>query len=330
MMRVAVCGTGFGCRVHVPALRAAGFDVVALVGQDRDRTARRAERAGVPNACSGVGEALELGVDAVTVATPPHSHAPLVLEAAAAGAHVICEKPFALDASEAEQMCAAVAAAGVVGLVAHEFRFASDRAEVARLIVGGAIGTPRVATLVQHYELVADRGAPVPSWWYDRTKGGGWLFASGSHAIDQVRYWLGDIAAVRAGALLHRGDDADDAFVAQLTTSSGCEVSIVQSASSWGPPRAVAHIAGDLGSVWIDEGVWLADSARPAGELVQAPVMTEKSDNPRHRFTHMELDPFTELCRAFAAAISGGSSGAAATFADGLAAQRVLDAIRTI
>jgi predicted dehydrogenase len=45
--RVAVVGTGFGARVHVPALRAAGFEVVALVGTDPDRTARRAARAGV-------------------------------------------------------------------------------------------------------------------------------------------------------------------------------------------------------------------------------------------------------------------------------------------
>ena len=45
--RVAVVGTGFGSRIHVPALRAAGFDVVVLVGTDAERTARRAERAGV-------------------------------------------------------------------------------------------------------------------------------------------------------------------------------------------------------------------------------------------------------------------------------------------
>ena len=45
MPGAVVVGTGFGCRVHVPALRNAGFDVVALVGRDPERTARRAERA---------------------------------------------------------------------------------------------------------------------------------------------------------------------------------------------------------------------------------------------------------------------------------------------
>jgi len=53
----AVVGTGFGARVHVPALRAAGFEVLALVGRDADRTARRAERLGIPNAPTSLGGA---------------------------------------------------------------------------------------------------------------------------------------------------------------------------------------------------------------------------------------------------------------------------------
>ena len=83
------------------SLRAAGFDVVALVGRDFERTARRADRLGVPNACTSLGDALSLvGVDAVTIAAPPFAHAPLSIEACDAGRHVICEKPFALDAHE--------------------------------------------------------------------------------------------------------------------------------------------------------------------------------------------------------------------------------------
>ena len=56
----SVVGTGFGARVHVPALRAAGFDVLALVGQDDEKTARRAARLEIPNACTSLDEALAL------------------------------------------------------------------------------------------------------------------------------------------------------------------------------------------------------------------------------------------------------------------------------
>src|SRR5437588_12463889 len=83
---VVVVGTSFGCLTHVRALRAAGFEVHALVGRDPEKTAERAKRFEVPNALTSLVEALELpGVDAVTVATPPHTHASIVLDAVAAG-----------------------------------------------------------------------------------------------------------------------------------------------------------------------------------------------------------------------------------------------------
>jgi predicted dehydrogenase len=286
----------------------------------------------VPTACAGLGEALALELDAVTIATPPDTHAPLTLAALGGGVHVLCEKPFAVDHSQAETMSRAASAAGLVGLVAHEFRFAPERALVARLIADGAIGAPRMATFVQQISLVADRSTPVPSWWYDDARGGGWLLASGSHVVDQVRHWLGDVAHVRSGALLHRAGDADDSFTAHLTMESGCEVTLVQTAAAWGPPSGITRVVGDEGSVWIDDesGVWMADASHPNGRLLAKAPATEPSDDPRHRFTHLELGPFTELCRQFGDAIAGGSTGAAATFADGAATQRVLDQVRVL
>ena len=81
---VAVVGTSFGGRVHVPALRAAGFDVVALVGRDPERTRRRADELGVALGTVELDEALEIlgdGPRAVTVSTPPDSHVAPVLAA---------------------------------------------------------------------------------------------------------------------------------------------------------------------------------------------------------------------------------------------------------
>src|SRR4051812_34665773 len=191
-LRAAVVGTHFGARVHVPALQRAGFEVVALVGRTKDKTAHLATKLGVERPCASLDEALELGVDAVTIATPPDTHAVLAHAVVAAGRHVVCEKPFTVNADEAESLTAAADRAGVVALVGHEFRFAEDRATAARAIAAGAIGEPRFATFLSYVPLVADPTTPMPEWWFDKYRGGGWLGASGSHVVDEVRSWLGD------------------------------------------------------------------------------------------------------------------------------------------
>src|SRR5688500_7594928 len=119
-----VVGTGFGCRVHIPALRAAGFDVVGLVGSDAARTQKRAEANGVPQAFADLDAAItQTGVVADSLATPPHTHASLSTTAMSRGCHVICEKPFATDAVEARTMLDAAERAGVAHLVGTEFRW---------------------------------------------------------------------------------------------------------------------------------------------------------------------------------------------------------------
>lgn len=103
-MGAIVVGTSFGCRVHVPALRSAGIDVHVLVGRDTAKTARRAARAGIDHSCTSLAQALEVkGTDLVVVTTPPDTHYSLALEAIEAGRHVLVEKPFTLDASEARR-----------------------------------------------------------------------------------------------------------------------------------------------------------------------------------------------------------------------------------
>ena len=311
-----VIGTGFGARVHVPALQAAGFDVVALLGRDPDKTARRAARLGVPASCDVDGLLARPDVAAVSIATPPATHAPLAIAAARAGKHVLCEKPFALDVAEAETMLAAAEEAGVTHLIGHEFR---------------------LATLVQFVALVPDPAARTPDWWFDVGAGGGWLGASGSHVIDQVRAWLGDFAEVsaRLPVVSDRVDVAEDTFVVRFRLRSGVDGVLAQTAGAWGPMTGVTRVVGTRGSAWIDGGdAWLADADGthrldvPADLSLPAP---EESTDPRHRFTHLELGPFTRLGEALRAGVEGrpgASPVPLATFADGVAAMRTMDAIR--
>lgn len=340
MPGAAVAGTGFGCRVHVPALRNAGFAVHALVGRDAERTARRAERLGIEHACTSLTDALALdGVDAVTIATPPDTHAAFAVEACAAGRHVLCEKPFALDAVEAELMLSAAERAGVTHLVGHEFRWAPDRALVARAIADGAIGRARTFSLISYVPLVADPAARVPEWWFDAGRGGGWLGASGSHLVDQVRTWFGEIASVSAAlpTVGARETTAEDSFVVRMTTRSGVEGVLQQTAASWIPNvSGLAIVAGTAGTIEVTgEGVFLSDrSGRRLLDVpddLRLPAPPTVSDDPRERYTHLELGPYTRLAEVLRAGVDGRSHDAVVpvpTFADGLAGMRVLDAIR--
>jgi predicted dehydrogenase len=340
MPGAVVAGTGFGCRVHVPALRNAGFTVHALVGRDPERTARRASRLGIEHVCTSLRDALALdGVDAVTIATPPDAHAALAIEACEAGRHVLCEKPFALDSVEGELMLAAAERAGVIHLVGHEFRWAPDRAVVARAITAGVIGEPRTFSLVSYVPLVADPDAPVPDWWFDPARGGGWLGASGSHVVDQVRTWFGEISTVNAALpnVGARDAAAEDTFVVRVTTRSGVEGVLQQTAASWIPNiSALAVVAGTDGTIELTEkGVFLSDeSGRKALDVPDDLLLAEppsRTDDPRERYTHLELGPYTKLAEVLRTGVEGRPlppAVSAPTFADGLEVMRVLDAIR--
>ena len=161
-------------------------------------------------------------------------------------------------------MAAAADRAGVTGFVGHEFRWAPERALVARAIAEGRIGEPRLATLVSFVALVADPATPTPDWWFDPARGGGWLGASGSHAVDQVRAWLGEVDGVHGQVSMTSGRDASvaagDSFTALLDMTSGAHVVVQQTAGAWGPMADVARVAGTEGTLWIEAGqVWVAD-----------------------------------------------------------------------
>jgi predicted dehydrogenase len=343
-VQAIVVGTAFGGRVHVPALRAAGFDVVALVGRDPARTTARATELGVPHGVTDLDDALPLVTErfVVTVATPPDSHVEPVLAALAAGANVLCEKPFALSSADAERMVQAAVAAGTVALVGCEFRWSMDEALAGRLIHDGAIGTPQVATFVQHSGLVAN-GLPEAfnaDWWLDTSRGGGILNAAGVHVIDRFRSWFGEVDAV-SGQLGHvsaitRGG-AEDTYTASLGFAGGCLVTMQHCAGSKGPGLNVCRVVGDTGTLWLEGGgVRLADAEGdrvvdvPADLVLPAPPAP--GTDPREVFTWLELPRYTRLAERLRDLIDGRAVDVAApatpAFPDALQTQRVADAIR--
>ena len=340
-----VVGTGFGILTHTRALRAAGFDVVGLVGRNPAKTAERAKGAGIPNASTSLSEALALpGVDIVAVATPPHTHCEIVLESIAAGKHIVCEKPFARNAAEGQKMLDAAEAAGIVHLLGTEFRWSTGQALATRAIHSGVVGEPRLATFLFLLPALPDPAAEVPSWWSDAGEGGGWLGAYASHVIDQVRVTLGEIEGVSASlsVVSDRHWSAEDTFTVHFRTASGVDGVLQSSAGSWGPPLIATRIAGSKGTLWIEgDNVQVADRDGERTLDVPDDLRNDAPIPPPGELLHTTYDmlhsmgtdlaPFTKLFLTLKDRIRGvetPADPAAGTFADGLAVQKVLDAIR--
>lgn len=338
-IKAIVVGTGFGCRIHVPALRAAGFDVVALVGRNPERLQRKAAEAGVSMAFTDLGQAIDAtSAQLVTIATTPSTHAALAHQAIAKGCHVLCEKPFAFDAAEGAGLLAAAEKAGIVHMVSHEFRWLPERALFGHAIRDGLVGEPRFLAVDQFIPFCADPEARLPRWWFDKESGGGWLGAGGSHLIDQIRAWLGDFHSLSANLMIvsDRAGVAEDSYSMRFLTASGVEGSMQQTAGAWGPSTNLTRCAGSKGTVWIEAGkVFVADRAGTREldypEELRLPAAPPAADpNSPNRLSHFEMGPFTRLGEALRATISGepvAGSVVPPTFRDGLACMRIMDAM---
>jgi predicted dehydrogenase len=335
---VLVAGTGHGLRVLVPALRANGFVVVGLVGVNPDRTRRRADSNAVPQAFTDLDTAITAtGAAAVAIATPPHTHAPLVHTALSRRCHVLCEKPFAKDAQEARAMLAAAEHAGVVHVIGNQLRMRPERVMVARAIAQGLIGEPRLISITQYTGLVASPDVKwPPTWWFDNQAGGGWLGASGSHMIDMVRTWLGEFASLSAALPIvsDREGVAEDSYLLRFRMESDVEGVLMQTGAAWGEFASMTRVAGTSGTLSMEDGAVRLSNRNGTRELPIPPELAltpeAPSDDPRKMYLHIELPPARRLCQAWHAAITGKAPGAVsvATFADGVACMQVIDAIR--
>lgn len=189
-----------GRDLAAPAIEACPeAQLVALHDADADAlaAAHAVHPEGVP--CADLDTLLHRpDVEAVYVATPNHTHAAVVTAAAAAGRHVLCEKPMATDAREAAAMLAACDAAGVRYATAFDQRYHGAHRRLRSLVADGDLG---IVTLVRvHYACwLPDDWSPWPgtsadNWRIDPVRaGGGALIDLAPHSIDLLPYLLGEV-----------------------------------------------------------------------------------------------------------------------------------------
>ena len=337
MARIAIVGTGWGARVQVPTFREAGLEVTAMAGFHREKTRKLASELGVRAVDDWHQVVTADDVDLVSIVTPPSEHREMALAALEAGKHVLCEKPTALNASEAEQLLAAARQRPEqIALVDHELRFLPSWREARARI--GELGSVRYAEVRYSSPARGDR-TRAWNWWSDAGRGGGIWGAVGSHFVDAIRYFgmeveaaqamLRTIIAERPFGDATRAVTADDFASVDLRLRDGAAAVMQFSAVASGPDEAsLLTIYCERGAMrFIGEEVLLSQGGSPFTRTAGAELEQRPGNSPGGAFGTGTL----HLGRALRAAIDDGDRDAlapGATFADGLMQQRVLDAAR--
>jgi len=225
-VRIGVIGVGRIGRMHAELLaRRVPGAVLASVIDAYPETARAvAAGLGAPVAGSVAEMLSDPDVDAVAICTSTDTHAQLIVEAAAAGKAIFCEKPVSLDLETVDRALAAVAEAGVPFQIGFNRRFDPAHESVRVAVADGRVGEP-------HLVRITSRDPAPPPIEYVRVSGGIFLDMT-IHDFDMARYVTGsDVVevyargAVRVDPAFGEAGDVDTAIV-MLTHANGCLTAI--------------------------------------------------------------------------------------------------------
>ncbi|MDT7828815.1 Gfo/Idh/MocA family oxidoreductase [Pricia sp. S334] len=249
-IKVAIIGAGFIAHYHARALKATpNVQIAAVVARKKERAQKFAIEYGIEHTFTDTLKvAGNDSIDAVIICTPNQFHAPYAIEFLKNGKHVFLEKPMAINAAEGRQIEKTAKQYNRLVMVGHMWRFDTDVNYIKETIASGKLGK---IFKTKGYGIHENWG---PSGWFAKKElaGGGALADMGVHAVDAVRYLLGDPRPLKVYARIatHFGDyDVDDTGIMVITWDNGTE-SIIES-GWWQPhmdgPEASAGIFGTKG-----------------------------------------------------------------------------------
>lgn len=260
---VAIVGTGFGQKVHLPAFQIhESTKPVAVYNPSLEKARAIAQENNIPHASNQLDTLLSLpDVDAVSISTPPFLHYDMAKAVLEAGKHLILEKPLNLNAQETRELYHLANRQGVVAVADFEFRFVPEWQLLADYLQKDYVGKKR---LVKIDWLVASRANPERAWnWYaQKEKGGGALGAVGSHSFDYLSWLFGGVnrlCAQLATAIPERPDpnengklkpvDSDDTCLLMLELADGTPCQLTISSVTYEGRGHWVEVYGDRGTL---------------------------------------------------------------------------------
>lgn len=218
-LRLGIVGSGRIASAYCDAAAASSrVRVAAVADVDETAAARLASKTGALPYPGHQAMAEGGRIDAVLVATPPVTHAPIVGDLLDHGLPVLCEKPFALRSAEALTMVDAARRRAVTLTMASKYRYVPDVARAAELVKAGLIGDVIEADI-----CFAGRVDMSQRWNSDPSvSGGGVLIDNGAHAVDLIRFFLGPVSSVLVAGTsqLGNGGVEDNAVLIAKTRES--------------------------------------------------------------------------------------------------------------
>ena len=198
MVGIGIIGTGFARKVQIPAfLQCDGARVASVASGHLTNAETAAREFSVGHFTDDWRETVAReDIDLVCITTPPDTHFEMTLAALENNKHVLCEKPMAMNVEQAREMTRRAKEKNLLALIDHELRFQAGRKKAFEMLRAGIVGKIRHAK----YTFRAPHRGDVNlawNWWSDEKQGGGALGAIGSHIIDSLLWFSGaDISQI--------------------------------------------------------------------------------------------------------------------------------------
>ena len=253
-VRVGVIGLGMG-QLHAERYRdCPGAELVALCDSNEARLHDVASRNYAWRTYTLADEVLaDPDVQAVSIAVPNSLHYPMTMQALAAGKHVMCEKPLAMNAQQAEEMVAESRRRNLRLMVHFNNRFTATAQAVKRAIDAGAVGDIYFSRAVWHRK----RGIPnLGSWFTQKSlSGGGALIDLGVHRLDLALYFMGypRPVSVSGATYNHLGKELGERQAKPFDVED----------------LATGYIRFENGATLVLEASWASNSEKKEDQLVQ-------------------------------------------------------------
>ena len=248
-----ILGAGLVSPFHAKSiLGAEGGKLVAICDVDRERADKRAAEFDT-KACYDLDEMLEdPEIDVVNVTTPNHLHHDAVLKCAAAGKHVLCEKPPAMSLKDTDEMVEACATAGVKSGCTVQCRVRKSTQAIKQAVDSGRFGRLLHADAYMKWYRPADY-YHMDAWRASRRSGAGVTIQHAFHYIDLLQYLAGKVKWVEAkmSNLAHPSVELEDTLSAFVEYENGARGIVQASTALWPGTDLRIEINGEKGTAVV-------------------------------------------------------------------------------